>query len=138
MKVSVRIAVTAALLACSALATFAIVAAARTARFNSTVTIGFQRGHGQESDTFSGRVKSRHQACQAHRRIKLLQRVKGPDAPIGKTRSTRLGHWEVHLASTRSGTYYAKALRKVLRNSKVCGAEISNNLQVQHGPGGQP
>ena len=48
----------AAALAGGAFALLTVVAAAHTARYDSTVTIAFQRGHHGESDDFSGKVVS--------------------------------------------------------------------------------
>jgi hypothetical protein len=136
MKRSLRVAVTVAL-ACAALAGLAVVAAAHTARFNSTVTISFQPGHGQESDTFSGKVVSVKGRCERHRKVNVRRRLEGPDALVGAALTDRDGHWEVHPASTPAGTYYAKATRKVLRHNSnhlhVCKPEISNDLPVRHG-----
>jgi hypothetical protein len=136
MKRSTRVLGTAAL-ACSAFAALAVVAAAHTARFNSIVTISFQPGHGQANDTFSGMVVSRKGRCQRHRAVVVRRRVVGPDLRVGATFTDRDGHWEVLSASTPTGTYFAKARRKVLRHNSrhlhVCKAAISNDLQVGHG-----
>ena len=136
MKRSLMIAVTAAL-ACAAFAVVAVVAAAHTARYDSRVTISFQRGHGQGGDTFSGRVISVKKPCERNRRVDVRMRLEGPDALVGTTFTDRDGHWDLHPGSTPSGTYYAKAKRKVLLRTAshrhICKAEISNDLPVGRG-----
>jgi hypothetical protein len=101
------------------------------------VTISFQRGHGQESDTFSGKVVSVKTRCERHRKVNVRRRLEGPDALVGTAFTDRDGHWEVHPASTPTGTYYAKATRKVLRHNSdhlhVCKPETSNDLPVHSG-----
>jgi hypothetical protein len=138
MKRSIRVVATAAL-ASSALAVLAVVAAAHTARFNSTVTISFQRGHSHESDdTFSGEVTSAKHRCERHRKVVLRERVDGPDVLFGKDLTNRDGEWEVHVASTPAGDYYAKARKKVLRRNSahrhICKPALSPDLTVHGNP----
>jgi hypothetical protein len=136
MKRSLRIALSAGL-ACAALVAFAVVAAAHTARYDATVTIKFQRGQRNVSDTFSGRVASAKNRCERGRQVDLQRRLEGPDALVGTAVTDQDGHWEVHIVSTPPGTYYAKAPRKVLRHTAshkhICKPEISDDLTVGHG-----
>jgi hypothetical protein len=136
MRRSLRIVAT-VMLACAALAALVAVAVAHTARYDSTVTIHFQPGHGDVSDTFSGRVISVKALCERHRQVDVRRRLEGPDELLGTTFTDRDGHWELHPGSTPTGTYYAKAMRKVLkrtsRHRHVCKPEISNDLPVGHG-----
>ena len=137
MKRSLRIAVTAAL-ACSALAALAVVAAAHTARYDSTVTINFQPGHRDVSDSFSGKVLSVQDRCESHRKVSVRRRLDGPDALVGTDLTDRDGDWEVQVPSTPAGTYYARAKRKVLRRSPshlhVCRPAVSNDLTMHGKP----
>jgi hypothetical protein len=137
MKRSLRMVVAAAL-ACSALAALAVVALAHTVRFDSTVTISFQRGHHNEADTFSGRVISVKGACERHRTVAVKRRLDGPDALVGTDVTNRDGKWELQLASTPPGTYYARARRKVLLHTAnhlhVCKPAVSHDLKVKGKP----
>ena len=131
--------VTAAALSCGAFALFAIVAAAHTARYDSTVTISFQRGHHGESDEFSGMVISQKNRCQIHRRVVVRKRVDGADPAIGTDATNRDGRWEVKAAlGKKAGTYYARARRKVLRRNAnhlhVCKPAISDDVKAHGKP----
>ena len=141
MKRSLRIAVT-AVLACSALAAMAVVAAAHTARYDSTVTISFQPGHREVSDTFSGKVVSVKDRCEKNRTVNVRRRLDGPDALVGTDLTDADGDWEVQVASTPAGTYYARAKRKVLLRSAshvhVCKPAVSNDLTVHGRPEPKP
>jgi hypothetical protein len=137
MKRSLSIVVTAAL-ACSAFATLAAVAVAHTARYDSTVTISFHRGHRSESDTFSGKVISVKDRCEKHRKVVVRRRLDGPDALVGTALTDTAGDWNVQVASTPAGTYYARAKRKVLRRNSshlhVCRSALSHDLEVHGKP----
>src|SRR5215212_11390256 len=99
MKRSLRMVVAAAL-TCSALAALAVVAIAHTARFDSLVSISFQRGHHNEGDTFKGKVVSLKDRCERHRTVAVKRRLDGPDALIGTDITNRDGEWELQIAST--------------------------------------
>jgi hypothetical protein len=130
------VAVSAALLACSAAAVWAVVAGAHTAGFNSHVTTGFQRGHQQANDTFSGTVISGKPLCEQHRRVAVQRSVDGPDPLVGADFTNANGQWAVQVHDAPAGTYYARATRKVLVRSPghlhVCRPAISNEVKV-HG-----
>jgi hypothetical protein len=137
MKRSLRMVATAAL-ACSAFAVLAVVAAAHTARYDSLVSISFQRGHHGESDAFKGKIVSLNDRCERHRTVGVRMRVDGPDPLIGADLTNRDGEWELELASTPAGTYYARARRKVLRRSSnhlhICKPAVSHDLKVAGKP----
>ena len=120
----------------------AVVAAAHTARYGSTVTIRFQPGHREVSDTFSGRVVSVKDRCERHRTVNVRRRLDGPDALVGTDLTDADGDWEVQVASTPAGTYYARAKRKVLLRSSshvhVCKPAVSNDLTVHGRPEPKP
>jgi hypothetical protein len=138
MKRSLSI-VAATALACGLFAALAVVAAAHTARYDSSVTISFQRGHPHgEGDEFSGLVVSQKNRCQIHRTVAVRKRVDGPDPLIGTDLTNKQGRWELKAPGTRAGTYYARAKRKVLRRNAnhlhVCRPAISNDLEVHGKP----
>jgi hypothetical protein len=138
MKRSLRMVVAAAL-ACSVLAALAAVAIAHTVRFDSTVTISFQRSHHNEADSFSGRVISLKGACERHRTVAVKRRLDGPDDLVGTDVTNRDGEWELQLASPPpAGTYYARARRKVLRHTAshlhICKPAVSHDLEVKGKP----
>ena len=120
-----------------AFAVLAVVAAAHTARYESTVTIDFQRGHGSQNDIFSGRVSSEKVRCERHRRVTVRRRLAGPDQLVGTAITDRDGHWEVQQDGTPTGTYFAKAKRKFLERTSnhkhICKPDISDDLTVRHG-----
>jgi hypothetical protein len=136
MKRSLRVAITAALLAVSAVAVWAVVAGAHTIGFNSHVTTAFQPGHRQANDIFSGTVISGKPLCEQHRRVAVQRSVDGPDPLVGTDFTDADGRWEVQVHDAIAGTYYARATRKVLRRSPghlhVCRPAISNVVKV-HG-----
>src|SRR5215208_4830626 len=117
MKRSLRITVAAALLACSAVAVWAVVAGAHTVGYNSHVTTAFQSGHRQANDIFSGTVISGKPLCERHRRVAVQRSVDGPDALVGTDFTDADGRWEVQVHDAPAGTYYARATRKVVRRS---------------------
>jgi hypothetical protein len=122
--------VTAAALACAALAAMAVVAAGHTARFQSTVTIHFRAAH----DEFEGKVKSQRFGCEVNRRVAVLRKRPGADATIGADFTNADGEWGLH-RSPRPGTYYARALRKVLfqnaNHLHVCRPAVSGDVTVK-------
>ena len=128
----------AAALAGGAFALLTVVAAAHTARYDSTVTIAFQRGHHGETDDFSGKVVSVKSRCERQRTVAVKKRVDGADPLIGADVTNKDGEWELEVASTPAGTYYARARRKVLRKSDnhlhVCKAAVSHDLKVHGKP----
>jgi hypothetical protein len=132
-----RIAATVSL-ACFAFAALAVVAVAHTVRYDSLVSISFQRGHHGESDTFKGKVVSLKDRCERNRTVAVKRRVDGPDPVLGTDTTNKDGEWELQMASTPAGTYYARARRKVLRRSAdhlhVCKPAVSHDLKV----GGKP
>ena len=137
MRGSMRLAILVAL-ACSAFAAFAIVAAARTMRYDSTVTISFHRGHHHQGESFSGKVISVKHRCSRHRDVVVRRRLDGPNPLIGTDFTNRHGDWEVQVTSAPAGTYYAKARKKVLRRGahrRVCRAAFSQDLPVHGKPG---
>ena len=126
-------------LAGGAFALLAVVAAAHTARYDSTVTISFQRGHPHgEGDEFSGMVVSQKSRCMIHRKVAVRKRVDGPDPLIGTDSTNKDGQWELKAPGTRAGTYYARARRKVLRHNAnhlhVCRPATSHDLEVHGKP----
>jgi hypothetical protein len=137
MKRSLRT-VAAVVLGCAVFAVSAVVAAAHTARYDSSVTISFQRGHHTESDAFSGRVISTKARCQIHRTVAVKMRVDGPDPVIGTDLTNKDAEWELKAPGTTAGTYYARARRKVLRQDAnhlhVCKPAISQDLKVNGKP----
>jgi hypothetical protein len=134
MKQSLRIVAVAAL-ACAAFALLAVVAAAHTARYDSTVTIHFQSDHGKHG-AFKGKVISQKDRCQINRTVAVRKRVDGPDRLIGTDTTNKDGQWELEARGT-PGTYYARARRKVLRKSAdhlhVCKPATSNGLVIPKG-----
>jgi hypothetical protein len=126
-----------AALAGAAFAVLAVVATAHTARFESTVTIHFQRGQGAQSDAFSGRVTSAKARCERKRQVNVRRRLEGPDLLVGTAITDRDGHWQMQTGQTPPGTYYAKATRKYLKRTSshkhVCKPDISDDLTVSHG-----
>ena len=84
----------AAALACGLFAALPVVAATHTARYDSSVTISFQRGHPHgEGDEFSGVVVSQQNRCQIHRTVAVRKRVDGPDQLIGTDLTNKQGRW---------------------------------------------
>ena len=137
MKRSLRMTAMAALLACSAVAVWAVVAGAHTVGYNSHVTTAFQRGHQQENDIFSGTVISAKPLCEQNRRVAIQRSEDGPDPLVGTDFTDADGRWEVQVHDTPAGTYYARATRKVLlrrpgHHLHVCKPAISNEVTV-HG-----
>jgi hypothetical protein len=134
MKQSLRIVAVAAL-ACAAFALLAVVAAAHTARYDSTVTIRFQSDHGKHG-AFKGKVISQKDRCTVHRTVAVRKRVDGPDELIGTDLTNKDGRWELE-ARGAPGAYYARARRKVLRKSAdhlhVCKPAISQGLVIPKG-----
>jgi hypothetical protein len=128
-----------AALACGAFALLAVVAAAHTARYDSTVTISFQRGHPHgDSDEFSGVVVSQKVRCKVQRTVAVRKRVDGPDPLIGTDSTNKHGQWDLKAPGTTAGTYYARARRKVLRHNAnhlhVCRPATSQDLKVHGKP----
>jgi Spy/CpxP family protein refolding chaperone len=127
--------VAAAALAGGAFALLAVVAAAHTARYDSTVTIHFQSDHGKHG-TFKGKVVSQKTRCQIRRTVAVRKRVDGPDPLIGTDMTNKDGQWELEARGT-PGAYYARARRKVLRKSAdhlhVCKPAISDGLVIPKG-----
>jgi hypothetical protein len=138
MKRSLSI-VAATALGCGLFAALAVVATAHTARYDSSVTISFKRGHPHgEGDEFSGVVVSQKNRCQIHRTVAVRKRVDGPDQLIGTDLTNKNGRWELKEPGTTAATYYARARRKVLRRNAnhlhVCRPAISNDLEVHGKP----
>ena len=133
MKRSLWIA-TAAALAFAAFAGLAVIAAAHTARYDSLVSISFQRGHHGDSDAFKGKVVSLKDRCERNRTVAVKRRLDGPDTLIGTDVTNKDGEWELQAPSTPAGTYYARARRKVLRHTAnhlhVCKPAVSHDLKV--------
>ena len=123
-------------LAAGVFALLAVVAAAHTARYDSTVTIHFQRGHG-ERGAFSGKVISQKARCQIDRTVAVRKRVDGPDRLIGTDRTNTEGEWELEAQGTNAWAYYARARRKVLRKDAdhlhVCRPATSHDLVIPKG-----
>lgn len=137
MKRSLRM-VGVAALACGVFAALAAVAVAHTARYDSSVTISFQRGHHGGSDEFSGLVVAPKARCEVHRTVAVKKRVDGPDQLIDTDLTNKDGQWELKAPGTTAGTYYARARRKVLRKDAnhlhVCKPAISHDLKVKGKP----
>jgi hypothetical protein len=125
-----------AMLGCAALAAFAVVAAAHTAFFDSTVTIHFKKGNHGAAAEFSGAVSSAKLPCE-QRTVKLYEKHPGTaDELIATTSSDIKGDWQIAPAAVSEGTYYAKAKRKVLlrndRHRHVCRRALSKDISVKH------
>ena len=125
-------------LAAASLAVLAVIATAHTASYDSTVSAHFQRGHGAAADVFSGQVTSAKAACQ-HRRVRLLQRQQGgSNLLMGTDRTDKVGNWEIDLTPAPSGTYFAKATKRALRNTAthvhICNPAVSKDVKVKNKP----
>jgi hypothetical protein len=132
-----RIVATAAL-ASVCLAVLAVIATAHTVNYDSTISGHFKRGHGSDADVFSGQVASTKATC-LHRRVKLLQRQQNaPNLLMGTDRSDKTGNWEIDLAPAPNGTYFAKATKRVLRDTPnhlhVCNPSLSKDIKVKNKP----
>jgi hypothetical protein len=128
----------------AALALGAGVASAHTVRFDSQVTAHFTEQPGPPAidsdagwDYFSGRVNSTKQACKSRREVYVFLKQRGED-PLWPTQTNGDGFWRLLVEDPPNDTYYARALRKVLRNtsahSHVCKAARSQDVVVA----GQP
>jgi hypothetical protein len=119
-------------------ATAAIVAAtaaiafAATTKYDSNVTISFQPGHQDVSDTFSGRVQSQKAACVKDRKVKVFEQAESGDVLVGTDLTDDSGAWKVPVDSAEPGTYYAKAKKKELSATSICKKARSVDLKVAH------
>jgi hypothetical protein len=115
-----------------------VVAVAHTVKHDSKVTISFKRGHQDVSDEFSGKVISQKDRCERRREVKVKLRLDGPDSTVGTDFTNRDGEWEVEAPDNPAGTYYAKAMRKVLKRDDdhlhACKRVFSNDLKVKDKP----
>ena len=129
---------TAAATVALATTSLAVVAVAHTASYDSTISAHFQRGHGAAADVFSGQVISAKAPCQ-HRRVRLLQRQQGgSNLLMGTDRTDKVGSWEIDLTPAATGTYFAKAPKRVLRTTAahvhICNPAVSQDVKVKNKP----
>jgi hypothetical protein len=109
------------------------VAAAHTVNYDATVTIHFKPGHKGSADTFSGDVTSDKASCQ-RRRIRLIQKQETGNVKIATDHTDKTGAWEIQLPAAAPGTYFAKATKRVLRDTPkhlhVCNPASSKDITV--------
>lgn len=107
------------------LALGAVVASAHTTRFDSNLTAHFTERPGPIEidgpggrDYFSGRVVSPKPACKRNRVVRVYLQRPGTD-PYETTVSDADGVWRLYSEDPPNATYYAKAARKVLKNTST-------------------
>ena len=98
-------------------------------KFNTKVTINYQAG--TYSDSFFGDVKSKKDACEKNRNVKVFRKTSGDDDLVGNDESDDDGEYSVNLGDyAENGKYYAKVPRKELNNNKVCKSGESDTVTV--------
>jgi hypothetical protein len=80
--------------------------ATNTVKIDSRVTIS------ERPPNFHGHVRSKRNACERDRKVKLYKQRKGPDKLLGKDETNHRGRWVVEVAPLKSGAYYAKVNRR--------------------------
>ena len=114
------------------------VATAHTVKFDSTVTIDYDK-NGNDPDDFDGAVSSDRGRCVRNRTIEVFRETAGDDALIGTTTTDAEGNWELVLAGDADvGDYYAVAKRKKLRRNAnhrhICRPAVSETESVNGPP----
>jgi len=131
MKRIAGVALMAAVMALSLVA----VAAAHTVKHDSTITFQVKK-NGQDADTFEGKVISKRNRCAAERQVAIYRRVEGgPDVVVSDDITDANGDYSSEAAENApAGTYYAVAIRKVLRkdaeHTHVCKKATSSDRVV--------
>jgi hypothetical protein len=101
--------------------------AGNTVRIDSKVTMS------DRPPAFHGKVVSDNRACEQGRRVKLFNKLIGPDELLGSDRTNNAGRWVVALDPLSSGAYYAKVIRRsegAAGTTFICKADISRTLIV--------
>ena len=122
------------------------IASAHTVRFNSNLTARFTEVPGPPDisgtggwDYFSGRVTSPKAPCKPMRIVRIddYEPETNPSPPI-VTNSD--GYWRLDVEDPANRTYYAKAKRKVLKNTAahthICKPARSKDFVVNDQPKG--
>lgn len=130
MKRIAGVALMAAVMALSLVA----VAAAHTVKHDSKITFQVKK-NGQNADTFEGKVISNRNRCAAERQVAIYRRVGGPDVVVSDAITDANGDYSSEAAENApAGTYYAVAVRKVLRKDAehrhVCRKATSSDRVV--------
>jgi hypothetical protein len=91
-----------------------VLPAAVAAATKTKVTFRFFLDNENAADQFVGAVHSHKLRCRAPRKVKLLQKVPGPDVLVGSYRTRRVngGGWVIHKEDPPDGRYYARVKPK--------------------------
>jgi hypothetical protein len=114
-------------------------AAGHTARYDSTVTIKFNKPKPNDpysTATFDGTVKSTKPRCEKNRAVTVRMRTAdGSNPAVGTDVTDQNGVWVVTPSSSAPGTYFAQVAKKVLKkNAKhrhICRKAVSKDVTVK-------
>ncbi|MGH2731329.1 MAG: hypothetical protein ACRDJI_12070 [Actinomycetota bacterium] len=95
-------------------------AGAQAASKDSKVTIHY------DNNTFSGRVTSTEQGCEAYRQVKLFKKKAGAKKLITSTPTDEDGKWLVFADKGMKGRFYAL----VLASDDGCDRDRSRTIEV--------
>ena len=104
-----------------------------TALAGNTVRIDSKVSMSDRPPAFHGKVTSENQACEQGRRVRLYNKLIGPDELLGSDQTNNAGRWTVELDPLSSGAYYAKVIRRsegAAGTTFICKADISRTLVV--------
>jgi hypothetical protein len=93
---------------------------AEAASKNSKVTIHY------DNNTFSGRVTSTEQGCEAYRQVKLFKKKAGAKKLITSTPTDEDGNWLVFADKGMKGKFYAV----VLASDDGCDRDRSRSIHI--------
>ncbi len=83
---------------------------------------------GNSAGQFKGRVNSDAAKCTRNRKVRVFQKMAGPDLEIGADRSNYKGRWKASTAAM-SGEWYAKVGR-VVKGSTICKGDRSKTVSA--------
>ncbi len=84
----------------------------------SRVDINYQPG--TYSDSFFGKVRSKKDACEKNRTVKVKRQAQGDDVTVGSDQTDNDGDYSVNLGDyAENGKYYAKAKKKRTQREEV-------------------